>query len=99
MIGWQSNNRMMAVFGAAGHSSCRSRFVCCRGMVGIERFLSTPKHRCASWTMWQLSWRLRFTGRPGFDAEDYPHRVVIDLDAFDESANQLAPGRPVGGFQ
>ena len=38
MIGWQSNNGMMTVLGAAGHSSRRSCFVCWRGVIGIERF-------------------------------------------------------------
>jgi hypothetical protein len=49
--------------------------------------------------MWQLPWRFSFTGRSWFDTEDHPHRVVIDLDAFDQSANQLALGRPIGSFQ
>src|SRR4051795_918298 len=49
--------------------------------------------------MWQVATWFRISGRPGFDTEDHLHGIVINVDALDESANQLAPGRPISGLQ
>jgi len=49
--------------------------------------------------MWQVTAWFRISGRSGFNTENHFDYIVINIDALDESANQLAPGRPVGGLQ
>ena len=49
--------------------------------------------------MWQMPMRFDPAGRSGFDAEDDPYRGVVDLNAFDESSDEIAFGRPVRAIQ
>src|SRR3954453_22251884 len=65
-----------------------------RARVALARKLA-----CACWTTWQTSERLSGAWRPGLDAEHHPHRVVTDLDALDQGADDVAPGGPVRAIQ
>ncbi len=46
-----------------------------------------------------MALRIGLTGRPRLDAENHSHRSVIDLDAFDESTDEIPLGRPVRDLQ
>src|SRR5690349_10273011 len=65
-----------------------------RSRVAVARKLAV-----ACWATWQTAERLSGARRAGLDAEHHPHRVVADLDALDQGADDVAPGGPVRAIQ